>query len=76
MKVTYEFDTCSESFDQQELNRVQNADNLASCVWDIQQQLRSWYKHDERGSIPVDEICDKIDDIIKDNNIDIDKLWS
>lgn len=76
MKIVYKFDTSDENFDWQELYRVQRADDLASCIWDIQQQLRNWYKYDKRGSVPIDEVCDKIYDIIKDNNIDIDKLYS
>lgn len=76
MKITYAFDTDSEDFNYQELNRIQSADRLTSCIWDIEQQLRQWYKYDNRESIPVNEICDTIYDIIKDNEINTDRLWA
>lgn len=76
MKITYTFDTDSEDFNYQELNRIQSADRLTSCIWDIEQQLRQWYKYDNRESIPVEEICDAIHEIIKDNEINTDRLWS
>lgn len=75
MKITYEFDTNDENFYPDELKRIQKADDLCSCIWDIEEQLRKWYKHDERGAIPIDEIYETIFDIIEDNGIRIDELW-
>ena len=56
MKVTFEFDTESETFDNCELKRHYRANDMAICLSRITDKLRSWYKYDERGSIPIDEI--------------------
>ena len=73
MKVTFEFDTQSETFDQQELNRHYAADKMAFCLFDITNKLRSWYKYDTRGEIPIDEVYDQIFDIIN-QYVDIDDI--
>ncbi len=74
MKVTFEFDTLDENFIPSELERMKNVDKMASVLYDITNQLRSWDKYDERNSIPKDEICDKIWDIITDAGLNIDEL--
>jgi len=74
MKVIFEFDTCSEDFDRSELERVKNADKMAYTLSKITDQLRSWYKYDERGSIPIDEVHEKIWNIIEEE-INLEELW-
>lgn len=66
MKVKFEFDTESEFFDRYELQRHIYADKMAYCLSRITDQLRNWYKWDERESIPVDEIHEKLWDIIQE----------
>lgn len=73
MKVTFEFDTESENFDGCELERHYQANNMALCLHEITNQMRSWYKYDERETIPVDEIHQKIWDIIQEN-VNMEKL--
>lgn len=73
MKVTFEFDTESENFDNCELERHYQADKMAYCLSGIIHQLRVWYKYDERENIPVDEIHQKIWDIIQEN-VNMEKL--
>lgn len=75
MKVIFEFDTDSENFNNCELEQVKQADKMARTLSEITDQLRSWYKYDTRGSIPIDEIHEKIWEIIKENNINIDEIW-
>lgn len=75
MKIIYEFDTDNENFCQDELKRLEHKEDMASCLYDIQNQLRQWYKYDNRNSIPVEEIQDKILDIYKDNDVNMDILW-
>lgn len=67
MKVIFEFDTDSENFDNTELEAHYQSRSMAMCLNEIQNKLRGWYKYDERGLIPVDEICDSINDIILEN---------
>lgn len=73
MKVTFQFDTESENFDNYELERHYQADNMAYCLNEITNQIRSWYKYDERENIPVDEIHTKIWDIIQ-QEVNMEKL--
>ena len=75
MKVTFEFDTLSENFDHSELERLKQADNLTSVLYDITSQIRQWYKYDSRGAIPVEEISEKIWNIINEKQINLDELW-
>lgn len=66
MKIKIEFDTDSELFDQCELNRYLNANKMAHCLDQIANKLRSWYKYDNRGEIPIQEVYDEIWDIIQE----------
>lgn len=75
MKVIFEFDTDKENFDHCELERVKNADKMAHVLYEITNQIRSWYKYDDRESIPVDEIHEKIWDIIN-SEINLDNLYA
>lgn len=66
MKIKIEFDTESELFDQYELNRYLNANKMAYCLNQITNKLRGWYKYDNRGEIPIQEVYDEIWDIIQE----------
>ena len=74
MKVIYEFDTNDENFDRTELLTYQNASKMRSCIYDITNKLREWYKYDTRGSIPISEVYDELWDIISDNNVDLEEM--
>lgn len=73
MKVTFEFDTDSETFDNGQLQAHYQAESMALCLSDILQQLREWYKYDSRGSIPITEINDTLQNIINEN-VNVKKL--
>ena len=75
MKVIFEFDTDKENFDISEYERIKYADDMAKTLYEITEQLKSWYKYDKRGEIPIDEVYDKIFDIIQENHINLDKLY-
>ena len=66
MKVTFEFNTESEFFDGHELECHYQASKMAYCLYKITDQIRNWYKWDDRESIPVDEIHKKLWDIIEE----------
>ena len=46
---------------------------MASCLNDILNQLRSWYKYDDREELPVDAVRDRIIDIINEN-VNMEKM--
>ena len=47
---------------------------MRSCIYDITNKLRNWYKYDTRGSIPISEVYDELWDIISDNNVDLEEM--
>lgn len=73
MKITYEFDTDKEGFDWTELHRIEQADDMAYSISLIKDKVRSWYKYDDRSSIPVEEIQDTIYDILNEH-LNLEKL--
>lgn len=75
MKITYEFDTDKDNYDMQELTRVQKAFDMAYTLSDLSEKIRSWYKYDERGSIPTEEIQDTFYSILQDHNVDLEEVF-
>lgn len=73
MKIKIEFDTESENFDNYELETYLHAREMLSCISEIKDKVRSWYKYDERTAIPTEEIWDSILDIINEH-INLEKL--
>lgn len=74
MKIKFEFDTLEPNFEPSELERYIQANNTAYCLNAIADKVRYWYNKDDREEISTDEIGDTIFDIIKEHNIDLDKL--
>ena len=74
MKINFEFDTDSENFDYIELERYKQVDNMAICLGEIADKVRYWYNKEIRNEIPTEEIGDTIFEIIKDNNINLEKI--
>jgi len=56
-KITFEFNLPEED---SEFEACANARNLATILWDLDQWLRSEQKYNDRESIPVDELRDKL----------------
>lgn len=73
MKITFEFNTDNENFDYHELEIHKQAADMASCLFEIQNKLRGWYKYDERGEIPTEEVFEKINEIIVDH-VNMEKM--
>ena len=76
MKVTFEFDTDSENFNCCEYEQIKKAPNLANVVWDWDSYLRSLYKHSDKTEFNIEELRDKWYDLLSENDVSIDKLWS
>lgn len=73
MKVIFEFDTESETFDNYQLQAHYQAESMVFCLSEILKQLREWYSYDSRASIPTEEIDDKIKEIIS-TNVNMEKM--
>lgn len=63
MKIIYEFDPYDDSL---ELNLTRNASKNYNMVNDVKEYIRSLYKHDDRDSIPKDELIEKLNEITED----------
>jgi hypothetical protein len=60
-KITLEFNLPDEDT---EFETAVNGKHLATILWDVDQWLRSEQKYNERESIPVDELRDKLREML------------
>ena len=63
--------------DQNEYNMVNNAGKLFSALWDIQQELRKYYKHGHEfkdADDAVEKIRDKFYEILGDYHLNLDEM--
>ena len=73
MKITIEFDTESENFEYAELEMYKQARDMLMCLDAIREQLRTWENGDDRAVIPIDEVSDKIFEIMQDH-VNLEKM--
>jgi len=72
-KITFEFNLPEED---SEFEACANARNLATILWDLDQWLRSEQKYNDRESIPVDELRDKLREMISEAGMSWDcVIW-
>lgn len=62
-KVILEFDIPEE---KEAAEIAQKAGAYYSMLWDIQQYIRTLTKYEEREAIPVEEIADKLRELLSD----------
>lgn len=63
--------------DQEEYNMVNNAGKLFSALWDIQQELRKYYKYGHEfkdADDAVEKIRDKFYEILGDYHLNLDEM--
>lgn len=65
MIVKFEFDTGSDDFNDAELQEHYQAADMAKCLYEIKNKLRSWDKYREEPNIPVEEVTEEIYNIIE-----------
>ena len=76
MKITFEFDTDSESFSRDEYERTLKADDLCDCLWDIQQKIKGWYNHPERHEkLTEDSLAEFFNSVMDEHGINLERLW-
>lgn len=56
----------SETFDKGQLECYYQAENMARCLSEITNKLRSWEKYDNRNKLPKGEVFDDIWEIINE----------
>lgn len=62
--------------DEHEWENVVNANNMYCAIWEIQQEIRRVWKYGEltEGQFEiVQQIYDKVNEIINENNINLNK---
>ena len=59
---------------KEEYKRAAKADNLCSFIWDYQQYLRGQWRYD--GEDNIEKIYDTWFDMLNDNGININELYS
>lgn len=74
MKVIYEFNTDSENYDRYEHETYKQAPQMLVALGNITNTLRSYYKYDDRGSVPIDEFYEKLWDCITDAGVDLERM--
>lgn len=74
MEQIYRFTFDEGSDDSYNVYLIEKRQNMSLALWDLEQKIRSWYKYDERETIPTEEIRDTFYDILGENDIDLDKL--
>lgn len=73
MKVTFEFDTESETFQPDELLRMQKSLDMAGALWQLSGKIKEWWETD--GKVDPDELHTVFWDIMQEYGIDLDKLY-
>ena len=73
MKITFEFDTESETFQPDELLRMQKALDMAGALWELSGKIKVWWENDNK--VDPDELHDVFCDILQEYGIDLDKLY-
>ncbi len=72
MKAVLEFDLPE---DRDEYTLANNGHKYWIALWEIYYGvLRTWYRHDDREAIPMEEINDKLWDVLNVHNIDLDEV--
>lgn len=77
MKITYEFDTNHPDFyddDSKTLYRIQKIDDIALCLETMRRAITKLIKYNNRASILTSEIEEKFWEIIKEHEINFEKL--
>ena len=73
MKVTFTIDTSNED-EFYQLQLFQRARRFYLALSDLQTQTREWVKHDNRSSIPAEEVRETFIRILGENNLSLDDI--
>lgn len=73
MKVIFEFDTCDENFEPDELLRMQKSLDMAGALWELSGKIKEWWEKDNK--VDPDEIKSVFCEILQEYGLDLDKLY-
>jgi len=60
--------------ERNELTLAVNGPKYWSALWDFKEQIRNWYKYQDRETIGIEELRDAWLKILSDNNVDLDEV--
>lgn len=72
MKIIYELDTEKDSM--VDIERMSKSLDMALALNKFSYEIRGWVNHDERESIPSEEISDRFYAILEDYGLTLDNL--
>lgn len=75
MKITFEFDTSSDSFSSDELLRVQKANDMAAFIFELEQKVRDWYRNRADEPLNEDSLREFVSMLYNKYGIELDKLY-
>lgn len=73
MKITFEFDTCDENFEMEELTRFNKALDMAKALYEISNKVFYWWENGDKVSTEV--VKKEIYEILDDCGIKFDELY-
>lgn len=77
MKVTFTVDTDLENVDLCELEQLKHAGDMARALWELQEAILEWYHHpSDNVPLDADSLYQKFYDILRDNSIDLEKVYN
>jgi hypothetical protein len=73
MKITFEFDTESETFQPDELLRMQKSLDMAGALWELSGKIRVWWE--STNAVDSDQLHTAFCEILQEYGLDLDKLY-
>lgn len=75
MKITFEFDTESATFQSDELLRVQKANNMAGFIFELEQQVQDWYRNKANEPLNEDTLREFVSSLLYKYDIIIEQIY-
>lgn len=75
MKITFEFDTESATFHQDELLRVQKANNMAGFIFELEQRVQDWYRNKANEPLNEDTLREFVSSLLYKYDINIEQIY-
>ncbi len=75
MKITFEFNTESETFQPDELLRVQKANNMAGFIFELEQRVQDWYRNKANEPLNEDTLREFVSSLLYKYDINIEQMY-
>ena len=75
MKITFEFNTESTTFQPDELLRVQKANNMAGFIFELEQRVQDWYRNKANEPLNEDTLREFVSSLLYKYDINIEQIY-